>query len=67
MQTVAVANKTKKFISENLHTSIRGLYYQLKFSLGEDVDESLFEEQSESNVLIEDLEVSLGIKRRICT
>lgn len=63
MQTVAVANKTKKFIAENLHTSIRGLYYQLKFSLGEDVDESLFEEQSESNVLIEDLEVSLGIKR----
>ncbi|MEW5996950.1 MAG: hypothetical protein AB1657_05145 [Candidatus Micrarchaeota archaeon] len=63
MQTVAVANKTKRFIAENLHTSIRGLYYQLKFSLGEDVDESLFEEQSESNVLIEDLEVSLGIKR----
>jgi len=63
MQTVAVANKTRKFIAENLHTSIRGLYYQLKFSLGDDVDESLFEEQSESNVLIEDLEVSLGIKR----
>lgn len=63
MQTVAVANKTKKFLVEDLHTSIRGLYYQLKFSLGDDLDESLFEEQSESNALIEDLEVALGIKR----
>ena len=63
MQTVAVANKTKKFLNEGLHTSIRGLYYQLKFSLGENLDESLFEEQSESNALIEDLEVSMGVKR----
>ncbi len=63
MQTVAVANKTKKFLKEGLHTSIRGLYYQLKFSLGENLDESLFEEQTESNALIEDLEVAMGIKR----
>lgn len=63
MQTVAVANKTKKFLNESLHTSIRGLYYQLKFSLGENLDESLFEEQGESNALIEDLEVAMGVKR----
>ncbi len=63
MQTVAIAAKTKKFIRENLHTSIRGLYYQLKFSLGEDIDESLFEEQSESNALLEDLEAALNVKR----
>jgi len=63
MQTVAIAAKTKKFIDEDLHTSIRGLYYQLKFSLGENLDEELFSEQSESNTLIEDLEVSLGVKR----
>ena len=63
MQTMAIANKTKKFISENLHTSIRGLYYQLKFTLGEDVDEELFSEQSESNELVEDLEVALSVKR----
>ncbi|MBN2478378.1 DNA topoisomerase IV subunit A [Candidatus Micrarchaeota archaeon] len=63
MQTVAIANKTKRFLKEDLHTSIRGLYYQLKFSLGENLDESLFEEQGESNALIEDLEVALGIKR----
>ncbi|MEM4295550.1 MAG: DNA topoisomerase IV subunit A [Candidatus Anstonellales archaeon] len=63
MQTIAVASKTKTFIEQGLHTSIRGLYYQLKFTLGEDLDENLFEEQSESNALIEDLEVALGVKR----
>ncbi len=63
MQTVAVAAKCNKFLKENLHTSIRGLFYQLKYSLGEDVDENVFSEQSESNPLIEDLEASLGVKR----
>lgn len=63
MQTMAIAAKCHKFLKENLHTTIRGLYYQLKFSLGEDVDESIFDEQAESNPLIEDLEVSLGVKR----
>ena len=63
MQTVAIASKTRQFLKENLHTSIRGLFYQLKFTLGEDIDEDLFTEQSESNGLIEDLEVALKIKR----
>ena len=63
MQTVAIAAKTKQFLKQNLHTSIRGLFYQLKFSLGENMDEDLFTEQSESNALIEDLEVALQIKR----
>ncbi len=63
MQTVAIASKLKSFLEQGLHTSIRGLYYQLKFSLGEDLDEDLFEEQSESNPLIEDLEASLDLKR----
>jgi len=63
MQTVAVAAKCKKFKEENLHTSIRGLFYQLKFTLGEDIEEELFEEQSESNELVEDLEVALNVKR----
>jgi len=63
MQTVAVASKCKKFKDENLHTSIRGLFYQLKFTLGEDIDEELFEEQTESNELVEDLEVALAVKR----
>lgn len=63
MQTVAIANKCKKFLSEGAHTSIRGLFYQLKFTLGEDLDEELFSEQSESNPLVEDLEVALELKR----
>jgi DNA topoisomerase VI subunit A len=63
MQTVAIASKTRKFLLEDLHTSIRGLFYQLKFSLGENLDEDLFSEQSESNNLIEDLEAALRIKR----
>lgn len=63
MQTIAIAAKTHQFVTQNLHTSIRGLFYQLKYSLGEDVDESIFDEQSESNPLIEDLEVSLDLKR----
>ncbi len=63
MQTIAVASKCHKFVKENLHTTIRGLYYQLKFSLGEDVDENIFSEQAESNPLIEDLEVSLDLTR----
>ncbi len=63
MQTMAIAAKCHKFLQENLHTTIRGLYYQLKFSLGEDVDESIFSEQQESNPLIEDLEVAMELKR----
>jgi DNA topoisomerase-6 subunit A len=63
MQTIAIASKCKKFLKENSHTSIRGLYYQLKFSLGDDLDEELFSEQSESNPLVEDLEVALNVKR----
>jgi DNA topoisomerase-6 subunit A len=63
MQTIAVASKCHKFVKENLHTTIRGLYYQLKFSIGDDVDENVFNEQSESNPLIEDLEVALEVKR----
>ncbi|MCL5433484.1 MAG: DNA topoisomerase IV subunit A [Candidatus Marsarchaeota archaeon] len=63
MQSIAIASKCHKFIKENLHTSIRGLFYQLKYALGEDVDENIFNEQAESNPLIEDIEASLNLKR----
>ena len=63
MQTVAIASKCHDFVKQNLHTTIRGLFYQLKYSLGEDIDENIFNEQSESNPLIEDLEVALNMKR----
>ena len=63
MQTVAIAAKCHDFVKQNLHTTIRGLFYQLKYSLGDDIDENIFNEQSESNPLIEDLEVALSMKR----
>ncbi len=63
MQTIAIAAKCHKFVTENLHTTIRGLFYQLKYSLGEDIDESIFSEQAESNPLVEDLEVALDLTR----
>ncbi len=63
MQTVAIAAKCHRFVKENLHTSIRGLFYQLKYSLGDDIEENIFSEQSESNPLIEDIEAALSLKR----
>ncbi|MCL5008135.1 MAG: DNA topoisomerase IV subunit A [Candidatus Marsarchaeota archaeon] len=63
MQTMAIASKCHSFLEQNLHTSIRGLFYQLKYSLGDEVDENLFNEQTESNPLIEDLELTLGVRR----
>ena len=63
MQTIAIAAKCHRFLDENLHTTIRGLFYQLKYTLGEDVEENIFSEQAESNPIIEDLEVALSVKR----
>lgn len=67
MQTVAVASKCKKFKEENLHTSIRGLFYQLKFTLGEDIEEELFEEQAESVHPDDPLLVRIGDRFSITT
>ncbi len=63
MQTVAIAAKCYSFIKQNQHATIRDLFYQLKYSLGEEIDENIFNEQSESNPLIEDLEVALKLRR----
>ena len=65
MQTVAVAAKCKKFLEEGAHTSIRGLFYQLKYSLGEEMDEELFEEQEESVHPEEPLLVRLDGRMRL--
>ncbi|ASI13881.1 DNA topoisomerase VI subunit A [Candidatus Mancarchaeum acidiphilum] len=63
MQTIAIAAKCYSFIKQNQHATIRDLFYQLKYSLGDDLDENIFNEQSESNPLIEDLEVALDLRR----
>jgi len=63
MQTMAIAAKCHTFLEQNLHTTIRGLFYQLKYSLGDEVDENLFNEQTESNPLIEEIEIALNLRR----
>ncbi len=61
-QTVAITSELKKIIEENATISIRDLYYALKHTL-KDSKDNLFEEQSESDPLIEDLEATLGLLR----
>ena len=62
MQTMLVAGGTKQLITEGKTNSIRGLYYMLKGSIA-GVKEETFDEQSECDAIIEDVEVILGSLR----
>jgi len=64
MQTLMVAAECKKLLSEteNTTTSIRDLYYILKRTIP-GTTENTFEEQSESDPIIEDLEAALSTLR----
>ncbi|MFH1836130.1 MAG: DNA topoisomerase IV subunit A [Methanobacteriota archaeon] len=62
MQTVLISEKCKEFVSRGKTASIRELYYQLKHTIA-DTKENTFEDQSESDPLIVDLETSLGVLR----
>lgn len=62
MQTLMVASFTKSLIEENIHTSIRDMYYNLKRTLP-DSTENTFDEQNESDPIIVDLEVALDVLR----
>ena len=62
MQTMLVAAFCKDLQDQNLHTSLRDLYYALKRTLPES-DENTFEEQSESDPIIVDIEVMLDMLR----
>jgi DNA topoisomerase VI subunit A len=62
MQTFLVANACKELIGEGKTTSIRDLYYMTKHSLGES-RQNTFEEQEESDPIIEDLEVTVDALR----
>ncbi len=62
MQTMLVTNELKKVIQQNATVSIRDLYYALKHTI-EGTQENTFEDQSESDPLIEDLEASLNLLR----
>lgn len=62
MQTVLVGSGCKRLIEQGKSTSLRGLYYMLKHTI-EGTSEETFEEQSESDTMIEDVEVLLASLR----
>jgi len=62
MQTMLVASGCKTLVDEGKTTSIRGLYYLLKHTI-EGTREETFDEQSDCDPIIEDLEVTLNALR----
>ena len=62
MQTLLVGSGCKRLIESGKTTSLRGLYYMLKHTI-EGVKEETFDEQSESDTVIEDVEVILTALR----
>jgi DNA topoisomerase-6 subunit A len=62
MQTLLVGSGAKRLIEQGKTTSLRGLYYMLKHTI-EQTKEETFEEQSESDAMIEDVEVLLNALR----
>ncbi|HTP28180.1 MAG TPA: DNA topoisomerase IV subunit A [Anaeromyxobacteraceae bacterium] len=62
MQTFLVSEACKELIDSGKTTSIRDLYYMAKHTLGE-TKENTFEEQEESDPIIEDLEVAIDSLR----
>ena len=62
MQTVLVADALGELQRANLTTSLREIYYRTKHTI-KDSNENTFDAQTESDPLIEDLEVSLEALR----
>ncbi len=62
MQTMLVANGCKDLIDEGVTTSIRGLYYKLKHTIP-GTKENTFDDQTESDPIIEDVEVLINSLR----
>jgi DNA topoisomerase-6 subunit A len=62
MQTFLVSDACKELIDSGKTTSIRDLYYITKHTIG-DTRQNTFEEQDESDPVIEDLEVALDALR----
>jgi len=62
MQTFLVANGCKQLIDENKTVSIRQMFYMTKHTI-KGTHENTFEEQGESDPIIEDLEVSADALR----
>ncbi len=62
MQTLLVASYCRRLVEENKHAGIRELYYALKHTV-EGSKENTFDDQNESNPIIEDIETALDILR----
>ena len=62
MQTLLIGSGCKRLIEQGKTTSLRGLYYMLKHSI-EGTKEETFDEQAESDTVIEDVEVTLNSLR----
>src|SRR5947209_6458658 len=62
MQTLLVGSGAKRLIEQGKTTSLRGLYYMLKHTI-DGTKEETFDEQSESDTIIEDVEVVLEALR----
>jgi DNA topoisomerase-6 subunit A len=62
MQTFLVSDACKELIDSGKTTSIRDLYYITKHTIG-DTKQNTFEEQEESDPIIEDVEVTLDALR----
>ena len=62
MQTVMVGAFCKSLLDEKIHASIRDMYYNLKRTLPES-NENTFDEQSDSDPIIVDLEVAIDVLR----
>jgi DNA topoisomerase-6 subunit A len=62
MQTFLVANGCKQLIDQNKTVSIRQMFYMTKHTI-KGTSENTFEEQNESDPIIEDLEVSADVLR----
>jgi DNA topoisomerase-6 subunit A len=62
MQTLLIAEGCNQLIDEGKTTSIRDLYYMTKHTIG-NTKENTFDEQDESDPIIEDLEVTIDSLR----
>src|SRR5215467_9220134 len=62
MQTLLIANGCKTLIDEGKTVSIRQMFYMTKHTL-QNSSENTFEDQSESDPIIEDLEVTIDALR----
>jgi len=62
MRTMLVASGCKKLLMQSKTTSLRGMYYMLKHTI-EGTKENTFDDQSESDTTIEDIEVLLASLR----